>query len=472
MRIEDNFYKYLNLYKSAPEPVKRIFGILYKKLPYSVKYSKYYIYWKNLLESSKNWTEEEIRRFQICKINELIKIAKENCPYYRSSLKGISFPIRSLEYFSDKVPFITKSDVRNSTNELINIKYKKKDLIAISTSGTTGEPLKLYYEKGMARTKELVYMNNQWRRIGYNPGDLCAVFRSALIRNRVNDKLWEYDAIKNRYFFSTFDLTEENIKKYIKKLREIRPKFLHVYPSALTIIASFMKKDNIKPINSIRGILSGSENTYPHQIKLFEDVFKCKVFRWYGLCEMSALAGSCEFSYNYHCYPTYSYVELIDEKGSIINEEDKVGEIVGTTFDNYVMPLIRYRTGDFAIYGGEKCSYCGRYNLIFKEIEGRAQEYIIDKNGNKYSLGPFIFGIHDEFWSDISSIQFKQEEKGKLILYGTSNSLSPSGIKSYLYSIWYPRLSGNFELEVIPLNYIKRGSIGKHKFLVQNLKIN
>ena len=313
-------------------------------------------------------------------------------------------------------------------------------------------------------------MEKQWNRIGYEPGDKLSVLRSYLIRGLSRRKLWTFDSTKNRWLLSSFDLTEENLPKMLAKIRKIRPKFLHVYPSALTILATFMRVHDVEPFENLKGILSGSENTFPWQIRLFEDVFKCKVFRWYGLSELSALAGSCEKSHYYHCFPEYSYVELIDADGHRIRTEGQIGEIVGTSFDNPAMPLVRYRTGDFAKMGPDSCE-CGRNHFLLGEIYGRKQEMVVTKDGSILPLGPVIFGIHEKFWVAISQLQFVQQVKGKLTLrvkVATSNANKAKIIDLIEKQILF-KLRSNFEVTVDFVQEFERTPIGKHKYLVSDL---
>ena len=470
MSIEDKLYKFLSFYNSLPMSTKYLAGYIYCLVPLSIRYGKNFNKYKQLVRKENEFSREEMENFQIEKLRGIINYAYKNVLYYKQTFRGINIDINNFIDFQ-ALPFLTKNQIRKSTDSFLSKKYNKKELIKLSTGGSTGEPLLLYYEKGVIRTREFVYMNDQWARIGYKFGDKLAVFRSSLVRGVENSKLWEYDPIKNRWIYSSFDLTSTNLPIVIDHLRKVRPKYLYVYPSALTILANYMKQYKESPISSIKGILSGSENTFPSQIKLFKDVFNCPVFRWYGLGELSALAGSCEYSPDYHCYNTYSYVELIDENGLPVKEIGERGEIVGTTFDNYAMPLIRYRTGDYAIYGGNKCEKCGRIGLLFKEIEGRTQEKIVDRNGNIHSLGPYLFGIHEEFWANINAIQFVQEEIGKLKISVVSNSLKPLELMKYVYELFIKRFRNNFDIEINPVNEIKRTKSGKHKYLIQKLSI-
>jgi len=247
---------------------------------------------------------------------------------------------------------------------------------------------------------------------------------------------------------------------------------LHVYPSVLTILAKFMKRNKIKPFSSIKAILASSENIYPWQIKLFKEVFQCKVFFFYGLTEMVALAGICEKSYDYHIFPEYSYVELIEKDGNRVTEEGAIGEIVGTTFDNYAMPLIRYRTGDLAVYTKQTCK-CGRNYPLLKNIEGRLQELIYTKSEDLISLGPVIFGIHDKCWTQVRELQFVQEKKGELIIKLIKNpEFSEKKVRNYVLNLFKQRLGGICDIKIKFVNEIPKTERGKHKFLIQKLPIN
>ena len=62
------------------------------------------------------------------------------------------------------------------------------------------------------------------------------------------------------------------------------------------------------------------------------------------MSERVALGGECEKNSTYHLMPDYGLVELIKEDGSQCREEGEEGEIVGTSFFNFSMPLIRYKT--------------------------------------------------------------------------------------------------------------------------------
>ena len=48
---------------------------------------------------------------------------------------------------------------------------------------------------------------------------------------------------------------------------------------------------------------------------------------------------------------------------------------------------------------------------FLKEIEGRVQDYVIDKNGNPVPLAPAIFNYNDMDWKNIEEFKILQSKK-------------------------------------------------------------
>ena len=136
---------------------------------------------------------------------------------------------------------------------------------------------------------------------------------------------------------------------------------------------------------------------------------------WYVQTLNLILAGECEVSNYYHIFPEYGLAEVIKEDGSGADAEDEMGVLIGTTLDNFAMPLIRYRTGDYARIGPSSCA-CGRNYRLLKKIEGRQQEMLVGKFGNLISLTASYYALHTDVFDHVRRVQFYQKEKGKLEL--------------------------------------------------------
>ena len=91
----------------------------------------------------------------------------------------------------------------------------------------------------------------------------------------------------------------------------------------------------------LKGILCGSERLTEPQRAVLESVFGCRAYSWYGHSERVVLAAEGRRSKHYYFVPQYGYAEFGPPNA------DGLREVIGTSFHNFAMPLIRYRTGDY-----------------------------------------------------------------------------------------------------------------------------
>jgi phenylacetate-CoA ligase len=97
--------------------------------------------------------------------------------------------------------------------------------------------------------------------------------------------------------------------------------------------------------------------------------WNAKIFSTYGVTELAASLCECEAGCGGHLHPELLFLEALDEAGQPV-PDGQVGELTATTFGVEAMPLIRYRTGDFAALHRAPCR-CGRRTLRIGPIVGR-----------------------------------------------------------------------------------------------------
>ena len=112
----------------------------------------------------------------------------------------------------------------------------------------------------------------------------------------------------------------------------------------------------------------GSEQLTVDQKRILESVFQCRAIRWYGHSERAVLAAEGTHSELYYFWPHYGFVEFGEP------DEDGLREVIGTTFDNLAMPLVRYRTGDYVRLAKPDAEREFAWPAV-EEIAGRGQEY-------------------------------------------------------------------------------------------------
>ena len=265
-------------------------------------------------------------------------------------------------------------------------------------------------------------------------------------------------------------MNDETLPLYIQKIRDFKPDFIQAYPSVISIMGRFMQKNSVKHFTSVKAILCSSENLYPWQRELLEGVFKCRVWDFYGHSERAAIAGQCEKSNYYHIQLEYGVVELIGKDDKPVTNEDEMGEIVATGFNNFAMPFIRYRTMDLAVPANDKCE-CGRNYPLLKKVEGRLQELVITKDKRFITLTALIFAQHFEAFSKVKEMQLIQEKEGELIVRIVRTHEYSDADQQEILSKMRSAVGGGLEINFDYIDHIPRTQSGKYKFLIQKLPI-
>ena len=164
-----------------------------------------------------------------------------------------------------------------------------------------------------------------------------------------------------------------------------------------------------------KALFLGSEHLPEADRQLFESFYQAPAANWYGHSESLIYGGNCPCSEEYHFYPSYGYMELLDDEGQDVTVPGKEGRIVATGFDNRVMPFIRYDTGDRGVLSAKRECRCG-FRGTSLSIAGRGQDVILLCDGTRVSLTAFIFGQHLQAFEKIREMQVIQNQAGELEL--------------------------------------------------------
>lgn len=366
-----------------PRLVKNIIYPTYK----FIKKDKVFLRLKEF-ESNQWLSREELRDLQWKKLNLLLEYVYENVPYYTQMFDESGLKPGDIKSHDDylKMPILTKEIIRNNGNRMITRERTRKG-ITCNTGGSTGETLYFYKDQsasdfGAANVIRL----NRW--CGKDIGDREAVLWGTPFderrTKRIAGKVKDY--VQNVLYLSTFNMSDESMLQYSKRLRKFKPHLIRGYPSALFIFADFLKKKGITDIKP-RAVISTGEKSYSFQKELMADVFGCEVYERYGSNEFGNIAHECSHHHGLHILTDMYYVEIIKD-----DRPAETGEIVVTALHNYYMPFLRYKIGDKGILTDAQCS-CGRGFPLLEEVTGRTFDMIVTPSGN--ALG----GL---FWTFVS----------------------------------------------------------------------
>jgi phenylacetate-CoA ligase len=192
----------------------------------------------------------------------------------------------------------------------------------------------------------------------------------------------------------------------------------------------------------------------PAQLASIRRLFGCPISLNYGLSERTNLAFA---SYGEGGLSDYVFQPLYGLNENRV--EDDRAEIVGTSLWNDVMPLIRYRTGDYGAIDAR---------LHCAAIDGRGQEFLIDRNG-KHIPGLAIV-IDEATWDFVRLYQVRQQRAGAITLavVPRHGSLSPEQ-RDFVLGAQLRRWGGFFDISLDEESDIPLAANGKRKLVVNQL---
>lgn len=325
------------------------------------------------INESQYWTKEDLDQMQLDLFIKIMSHAYNTTTFYKKKYDSFGIHPSDIKTLNDiqKVPVITKEDVREHLEEFISNKYKLRDLVKINTSGSTGKPLTLYRSKNnFAIDSAFVWRHRGWA--GITPKDkLLTLAGRSFVKGKGKPPYWRFNYADNQMLMSSYHISEKNISSMVEAINEFKPVYAQGYPSSLYLLSSFIKEKNLA-VSPMKAIFTSSETLLSYQREIIEEVFQTKIFDYYGNGELVSSFSQCEFG-NYHINSEYSLTEIIDNK------------IIGTSLLNDAMPLIRYEIGDSASMKEGLCS-CGRTLPIIEGLVGRtADNYVLTPDGRRIS---------------------------------------------------------------------------------------
>ncbi len=415
------------------------------------------------------WPAGRSREYQTAQLRKICQRAYDRTSFYRRMFDDAGFDPRSIQSPTDLagLPTIDKETLRDHLLEMCTTDPQGRGVDYTSTGGSSGEPLRFYINAERSAI-EYAYLVASWGRVGYELRVPQAVFRGQIVPEGRHGLRHIYDPILRRHYYSNFHMTHQNMRAYLDHVATLGPCFLHVYPSSVTTLARHLQHAGRAAPDNVRGILSGSEMVYSKDREQAEKLFKARYFSWYGHSEKLVLASECEHSTDYHVWPTYGYFELLGADGRVVTEPGQRGEITGTGFINTVVPFIRYRTGDFATLGGDRCAQCGREHTILRDVEGRwPRGGLMTSEGSVISMT--AFNVHDDTFDNTYGYQFVQAERGKAILRVVPSESFNDADRSLILRRATERLGGQIELTVDVCESLARTRNGKQIRVVSSL---
>lgn len=411
------------LISKIPYPISEILT----KVPFRLRLGKNYSFFQKLIIDSEKWSLDQKNEYVISSLNKIKTHAEKDLPFYRNLYEEHGVLGLQIKDFNDwgKLPIVNK--------ELIRTHFKSfHGPYKVNTGGTSGEPFAFYLDK-FAWAREWAHMHFIWNLKGYN-----YQFPKITLRGKNLEKeVFQFNPIHNEFIINTylnFSIRENAliIKGLIEK-KKIH--FVHGYPSAifnffLELEKSLNQYEILEIKRHLKICLFGSEFPVFYMVEYLRKVWGLDYISWYGHSEMCILAYDDSKSNLYRPFLTYGFPEI------------SKNELIGTSFHNLAMPLIRYKTGDLI----EAEMEGGRVES-FSIKEGREGDFIEDKFGKKISLTALIFGRHHKAFEFFEFIQVTQIEAGLAKIIVTSKSNNPTAELNTLFD--FNNVNIKFQFEIV-----------------------
>lgn len=293
-------------------------------------------------------------------------------PFYRHLFDDAGINPHNIKTVKDlqRLPYTTASDLRHWQDFLC----VPEDKIAavFTTSGTTGEPKRVYYT--FPEMQSLSNLYGTALRIAH-VGRLVA-----LIALPIGHGLWIGGASVQRAVERAgglpLNVGADDPKETLKWMKRFSPNIIFSSPSFMTALTREAECQGYQ--GSVDKIILAGELLTPAHKVFFTDYWGAAVFDSYGSTEIgSAQTIALPECSAFHLNDFHLITEIIDPVTGNPAEE---GELVFTTIRRDGMPLLRYRSGDKGRWA--ECSCWLPLQAI--SIKGRTDDMVVAGDMNLY----------------------------------------------------------------------------------------
>jgi phenylacetate-CoA ligase len=330
---------------------------------------------------------DQLASLQSTLLHQTLQRAIACLPYYARIARDFSVA-ESAEVLRSAFPIISKDDLLANRQSLYPNGGARLPWQALGkTSGTTGAPLTIF-RSIRSLLMEHAFVKRHWGWGGYTDGMTRATLRGDMVVEieRAAPPFWFWNRYNQQLLLSSRHLTDAHADAIIERLAELAPAMIQAYPSTAFTLAGYLERRGRRL--AIPFIFTASEPLYPHQRELVAERLGGKIMDMYGMAERVAFATQCEHG-QMHLNPDYSYVEIVDDDG---RPTDDYGHLVGTTFHNAAMPLVRYRLSDRTRWKPGQCA-CGRAFPMIEAVTGKFEDSITGSNGAAVSASVLTFAF-------------------------------------------------------------------------------
>ena len=328
-------------------------------------------------------SREDMIALQNERLVKQVKHVWDNVAYYRKKMeeKGVTpDDIKSIDDLH-KLPFLTKSDLREAYPYGLMGKPLKDCVRIQSTSGTTGKRVVAFYTQ---------HDIDLWE-------DCCA--RAIMAAGGTDEDVCQVsygyglftggpglNGGSHKVGCLTIPTSSGNTERQIMFIQDLQATILCCTPSYAAYLGESMKEMGLTPDQiPLKAGIFGAEAWSEEMRQDIQNTLGIKAYDIYGLTELSGpgVAFECSAQSGMHINEDHFIAEIIDPDTGEVLPEGALGELVFTAITKEAFPMMRYRTRDICVLSREKCS-CGRTHVKMMKPKGRSDDMLIIRGVNVF----------------------------------------------------------------------------------------
>lgn len=336
---------------------------------------------EELLETPAD-AERSLERF-----GEIYRHAYENIPYYRRKYESVGLPARLSGDSTEvrRVPPLAKEELRSRRL----VPAESRFSVRLRSGGTVGAISSTYLGPGYVLKRYGMLLRILYA-LGWEMGRPIAALHpveyrfwsnlpSMLRRGETSQALFEfvqqyvvYRLFHNRRnVYYSGDVFELGGRGLLDRALRGGPSLVISRPD---VLSALVKDDGAGArLSGTSVVMLVGSLAVASAMDRVRDFFGCRVVNMYASTEAGYIGLGCPFSGDRVHVDEAAYMVEIDA--------DRDGEVLVTDFNNWGMPIIRYRTGDVGEASVEACP-CGRRGLLLR-IRGRKDSFLVNERGRK-----------------------------------------------------------------------------------------
>lgn len=325
----------------------------------------------DMLMESQYWPPEQMWAYQRSQLEQLLRHAKANVPFYKTRLDCVFRRDGSIDWDRwEEIPIVTREDLRDRREEMQArvLPQGHGSTASFFTSGSTGVPIQFTTTSlsGLARGAGLRRM------------EVLHGVPSDIVRSHISLDLPDHTPLKRSPEW--FPLARKSPSKSTlfvpqrlsaaEKLRLFKENGIQYYYDFATNVVELARANALEAHGiSLNFVCTYGMSLLDEEVESVRGSFNCKVISLYSSKECGLIGHSKPRSLEFLQCP-----ELVFVEGLITENQGKQIPVIATPLFNAAQPLIRYNHGDNLLVGG----FSARTGLpVISRVLGREDTYFL-----------------------------------------------------------------------------------------------